>query len=95
MTLPDLARRGATPVLVATARCRGSQVAAWQGDAVGARARLKDSLEESIRHGDWSQLTASLDTSGDTFCHPGQARAAAVLAGAVETTLAPSVRCKP
>jgi hypothetical protein len=63
-------------------------VAASYGDADGARARLREALEESIRDDDWSFLTVSLDAAVDIFWYLGQAQTAAVLAGAVDTTLA-------
>jgi hypothetical protein len=64
-------------------------VAAALGDAEGAKARLKDALEEALRNDDWAILATSLDSAVDIFSYRGEARAAAVLAGAVETTLAP------
>jgi predicted ATPase len=84
-----LARRGASTLPLAVALSYGAQVAASLGDADGARARLKDALEESIRNEDWTVLSGSLDAAVDIFSYRGEARAAAVLAGAVETTLAP------
>jgi predicted ATPase/class 3 adenylate cyclase len=85
----DLARRGATGNALALALSLGARVAASQGDAEGAKTRLRASLEESMRDDDWYDLTLSLDAAVDTFCYLGEARAAAVLAGVVETTLAP------
>jgi predicted ATPase len=84
-----LTRRGASTIALATALCFGAQVAASLGDADGARARLTDALEESLRNDDWTILTASLDAAVDIFSYRGEAWAAAVLTGAVETTLAP------
>jgi len=84
-----LARRGAGTVSLATALCYAAQAAASLGDADGARARLRDALEECLRNDDWTVLTVGLDTAVDVFSYQGEARAAAVLAGAVETTLAP------
>jgi hypothetical protein len=66
-----------------------ARVAASRGDAEGAKTRLREALEESIRDDEWQQLTGSLDGAVDTLWYLGEARAAAVLAGAVETTLAP------
>jgi ATP/maltotriose-dependent transcriptional regulator MalT len=84
-----LARRGASTIVLATALSYGARVAASSGDAEGASARLKDALEESLRNDDWTVLTNGLDVAVDIFWHRGEARAAAVLAGAVETTLTP------
>jgi ATP/maltotriose-dependent transcriptional regulator MalT len=84
-----LARRGASTVSLATALCYAAQAAASLGDADGARARLRDALEECVRNDDWTVLTVGLDTAVDVFSYRGEARAAAILAGAVETTLAP------
>ena len=67
----------------------GARVAASRGDAEGAKTRLRDALEESIQHDDWTYLTVSLDLAVDIFSYLGEARAAAVVAGAVENTLAP------
>jgi hypothetical protein len=75
----------------------GARAAASEGDADGAIARLRESLEESIRRDDWTLVTYSLDLAVDIFCYLGEARPAVVLAGAVETTLAslrsPYVAC--
>jgi hypothetical protein len=84
-----LARHGARTVVLATALSYGAQAAAALGDADGARARLRDALEEARRNDDWIVLTQSLDTAIDILSYRGEARSAAVLAGAVETTLAP------
>jgi predicted ATPase/class 3 adenylate cyclase len=84
-----LARRGASSSALAVTLSLGARVAASLGDADGAKARLREALEESIRHDDWAFLTHSLDAAVDTFWYLGEPRAAAVLAGAVETTLAP------
>src|SRR5262249_55990499 len=46
-------------------------------------------LEECLRNDDWAILTIGLDTAVDIFSNRGEARAAAILAGAVDTTLAP------
>jgi predicted ATPase len=84
-----LARRGANTGALAVALSLGAQVAASQGDADGAKARLRDAIEESMRDDDWTVLTNSLDQAVDIFWYLGEPRAAAVLAGAVETSLAP------
>jgi hypothetical protein len=84
-----LARRGASTMNLALALSFGARVAASQGDADGAKTRLREALEECIRDDDWSFVTVSLDLGVDTFCYLGDLRAAAVLSGAVETTLAP------
>jgi hypothetical protein len=84
-----LSRGGANTSVLALALSHGSRVAASQGHAERAKAKLKQGLEESIRDDDWPQLTASLDSAVDTFCYLGEAGTAAVLAGALETTLAP------
>jgi predicted ATPase len=84
-----LARRGASTLPLAVALSYGAQVAASLGDADGARARLRDALEECLRNEDWTVLSGSLDAAVDIFSYRGEARAAAVLSGAVETTLSP------
>jgi predicted ATPase len=84
-----LARRGAGTLVLAAALSYGAQVAASLGDPDGARARLKEAVEESIRDDDWTLITQSLDTAVDIFSYLGEAQAAAVLTGAIETTLAP------
>jgi predicted ATPase len=84
-----LARRGAGTIVLPQALSYGAQAAASLGHADGARARLRDALEECVRNDDWAILTMGLDTAVDIFSYRGEARAAAVLAGAVETTLAP------
>jgi hypothetical protein len=84
-----LAKRADGTISMPSALSYGAQVAASQGDAEGARTRLKEGVEQSMRDDDWAYLTNSLDCAVDIFCHLGEARAAAVLAGAVETTLAP------
>jgi hypothetical protein len=84
-----LARRGASTTVLPFALCLGARVAASQGDADGARSRLRDALEESVRDDDWTDITTSIDAAVDAFCYLGEAPAAAVLAGVVETTLAP------
>jgi predicted ATPase len=84
-----LARHGAGGNPLAVVLCLGARVAASQGDTEGAKTRLRDALEESTRDADWSDLTASLDATVDTFSYLGEARATAVLAGALETALAP------
>jgi hypothetical protein len=66
-----------------------AQLAASLGCAEVARSRLREALEEAIRDDSWAQIATGLDTAVDTFWYLGDARAAAVLAGAVETTLAP------
>jgi hypothetical protein len=84
-----LARRGASTYVLPHALSFGAQAAASLGDADGASARLKDALEECLRDDDWAFLTIGLDAAVDIFSCRGEARAAAVLAGAVEITLAP------
>jgi ATP/maltotriose-dependent transcriptional regulator MalT len=84
-----LARRAATTIALSAALSMAARVAASQGDAEGAKTRLREALEESSRNDDWQQLTSSLDGAVDTFWYLGEARVAAVLDGAVETTLAP------
>jgi ATP/maltotriose-dependent transcriptional regulator MalT len=85
-----LAKRGAaSTVVLATALSYAAQAAAALGEADGARARLRDALEEAQRNDDWIVLAMSLDAAVDIFSNRGEARSAAVLAGAVETTLAP------
>jgi predicted ATPase/class 3 adenylate cyclase len=84
-----LAKRAANTSALAAALSVAAQVAASQGDAEGAKTRLRDALEESIRDDDWTLTTVSLDIAIDTFWYLGEARAAAVLAGAVQTILAP------
>jgi hypothetical protein len=84
-----LARRAANTNTLALAMSFGARVAASLGDAEGAKTRLREGLEESIRDDDWMFLTLSLDSAVDTLLYLGEARAAAVLSGAVETTLAP------
>jgi predicted ATPase len=84
-----LARRGGHTSFLPAALALGARVAASKGDADGAKARLRDALEDAIRHESWSFITESLDTAVDIFWYLGQARTAAVLAGVVETTLAP------
>jgi predicted ATPase/class 3 adenylate cyclase len=83
-----LARRAASTGVLALALSLGARVAASQGDAEGARTRLKEALAESIRDDDWTYLTFSLDAAVDIFCYLGEA-GVAVLAGAVETSFAP------
>jgi predicted ATPase len=83
-----LARRGAGTLALATALCHGARAAASLGDADGARARLRDALHLSTRNDDWALLTIGLDVAVDIFWYRGEARTAAVLTGAVETTLA-------
>jgi len=84
-----LARRGASTIVLANALGWGAQAAASLGDADGATGRLRDALEECVRNDDWAVATFGLDAAVDIFSYRGEARAAAVLAGAVETTLAP------
>jgi predicted ATPase/class 3 adenylate cyclase len=84
-----LARRGASSQTLPTALPLGGRVAASLGDVVGAKTRLREGLEESIRDESWGNMTVGLDQAVDVFCYLGEARTAAVLAGAVETTLAP------
>jgi predicted ATPase len=66
----------------------GALVAASLGDVDGARGRLSQALEESVRDDDWTQITWSLEAAVDIFFYGGEALAAAALAGAVETALA-------
>jgi predicted ATPase len=84
-----LARRGAGTVPLATGLFLVARLAASQGHAEVARSRLREALEEAIRDDSWAQIATGLDTAVDTFWYLGEARAAAVLAGAVDTTLAP------
>jgi predicted ATPase/class 3 adenylate cyclase len=83
-----LSRRAAYTATLPGALSQGARVAASLGDADGAKTRLRESLEESIRDDDWTVLAWSLDLAVDIFCYRGEARAAAVLCGVVETTLA-------
>jgi predicted ATPase len=84
-----LARRGAGTVPLATGLFLVARLAASQGHAEVARSRLREALEEAIRDDSWAQIATGLDTAVDTFWYLDEARAAAVLAGAVDTTLAP------
>jgi predicted ATPase len=84
-----LARRAASTQTLPTALPLGARVAASLGDAEGAKSRLREALEGSIRDESWAFITVGLDQAIDMFCYLGDARAAAVLAGAVETTFAP------
>jgi predicted ATPase len=84
-----LVQRGATTAALPTALFFGAWAAAALGDADGASVRLKDALEAAVRDDDWAKITWSLDIAVDIFSYRGEARAAVVLAGAVETTLAP------
>jgi predicted ATPase len=84
-----LARRSAGTFPLTTALSHGARLAASLGDPDGATARLKDALEESVRNDDWILIAQSLDVAVDIFSYRGEAQAAAVLAGAVETALAP------
>jgi len=84
-----LAKRGAGTIALVGALCHGAKAAASLGDPDGARARLRDALDVSLRGDDWPFITLSLDTAVDIFSYRGEARAAAVLTGAIETTLAP------
>jgi hypothetical protein len=84
-----LARRGAGTMVLPSALFHGAWAASSLGDADGARARLRDALKECVRNDDWAIITQSLDAAVDIFWYRGEARAAAVLAGSVETTLAP------
>jgi hypothetical protein len=77
------------------ALCYAAQTAAAQGDADGARARLKETMEMSLRNDDWFSLTQSLDVAVNVFSYRGNAQAAAVLSGAVETTLATLLQSSP
>jgi ATP/maltotriose-dependent transcriptional regulator MalT len=84
-----LAELGASTAVLIAARCYGAQIAAALGDADGARARLKDVLQEALRDDGEAILTQSLDVAVDIFSYRGEAWTAAVLAGAVQTNLAP------
>jgi hypothetical protein len=84
-----LARRGAGTVPLAVGLFFVARLAASQGHAEVARSRLREALEEAIRDDSWAQITTGLDTAVDTFWYLGEARVAVVLAGTVETTLAP------
>jgi tetratricopeptide (TPR) repeat protein len=84
-----LARRGAGTVPLASGLFLVAPLAASQGHAEVARSRLREALGEATRDGSWAQIASGLDTAVDTFWYLGEARVAAVLAGAVETTLAP------
>jgi predicted ATPase len=84
-----LARGGASTILLPQALCFGALAAAALGDADGATARLRDSLEEAIRQDLWGLISVSLDVAVDVFSYRGEARAAAVVDGVFETTLAP------
>jgi predicted ATPase/class 3 adenylate cyclase len=84
-----MARRAANTGVLPVALSYGARVAASVGDAQGAKFKLREALEESIRDESWVFITASLDAAVDIFWYLSDARAAAVLAGAVETTLAP------
>jgi hypothetical protein len=84
-----LAKCGASPAVLVPARCYGAQAAAALGDAGGARARLKDAMTEALRDDEEAIITQSLDVAVDVFFYRGDARAAAILAGAVETTMPP------
>jgi predicted ATPase/class 3 adenylate cyclase len=67
----------------------GARIAAAQGDAQGAKARLRQGLEACIRADAWIYMTGCLDSGVDTLCRLGASREAAVLAGAVDTAFAP------
>jgi hypothetical protein len=84
-----LGKRGASTALALPARCYAAQAAAALGDAEGARVRLKEALDQALRDDEGALLARSLDVAVDIFSYRGEARAAAVLAGVVETTLAP------
>jgi predicted ATPase/class 3 adenylate cyclase len=85
-----LTKRGANTAVLVPARCFGAQVAAVLGDADGAKARLTDVLEEALRDDGEAIITQGLDVAVDIFSYRGEARVAAVLAAAVETTMAPA-----
>jgi hypothetical protein len=85
----ELARGGASTFLLPQALSFAASVAAALGDADGARARLRDALEECIRDDLWGLLAFGMDIAVDVFSYCGEARAAAVLAGVFETNLAP------
>jgi predicted ATPase/class 3 adenylate cyclase len=84
-----LSRHAASTGVLAEALSLAARALASQGDAEGAKTRLKEALEESIRNDDWPFLTIGLDAAVDTFCYLGEARTAAILAGAVDTSFAP------
>jgi hypothetical protein len=83
-----LSKRAASTNALALALSLGARAAASQGETEGAKTRLKEAFEESMRDDDWSFLTLSLDVAVDIFWYLGESRAAAVLAGAIDTTLA-------
>jgi hypothetical protein len=83
-----MARRAASTMNLPSALSHGARVAASLGDAEGAKTRLRDALEESIRDDSWAHITVSLDSAVDIFWYLGDARATVVLAGAVDTTMA-------
>jgi hypothetical protein len=64
-------------------------VAAFLRDVERAKPDSGKRSMSPIRYDEWSLLTFSLDAAVDTFWYRGEARADAVLAGTVETTLAP------
>jgi hypothetical protein len=64
-------------------------VAAALGDTDGAKARLTDVLEQAVRDDGDAIITQSLDVAIDVLLNRGEAFAAAVVAAAVETTMAP------
>jgi hypothetical protein len=76
-------------VQVPIALAFGARIAAAQGDAAGAKARLRQGLEVCIRDDAWVYMTGCLDSGVDTLCYLGAVREATGLAGAVETTFAP------
>jgi predicted ATPase len=84
-----LADRGASTALALPARCYGAQLAAALGDTEGARVRLKEALDQALRDDEGAVFVRSLDVAVDVFSYRGDAWAAAVLAGVVETSLAP------
>jgi hypothetical protein len=65
-----------------------ARLAVSQGNADVARSWLTDAVEKAIRDDSWALVATGLDTAVDTFWYLGEARATAILAGAVETTLA-------
>jgi predicted ATPase/class 3 adenylate cyclase len=66
----------------------GARIAAARGDANGAKARLRQAIAFSVRDDDWLFIVGCLDAGVDLFCDIGDPWHAAVLSGAVETSLA-------
>ena len=66
----------------------GARIAASRGDPEGAKTKLKQALEESVRDDDWNSLAGDLDAAVDTFYYLDDLKAAVVLEGVLETALA-------